>query len=630
MTRLLNRAGPFVQLSILLGLTVLVYHQALDSRFLLDDYVNFSDLGLVEEFGHGYFIFSGATGNAGRPLSLLTFALQYEAWPDNPAAFKIVNLLIHLANGLLVYLLARFLTSRMSLTKSRAGLYSLFIAGLWLLHPIQTSTVLYAIQRMNMLATFFVLSGILGYLYFRTRYGDGRSNRGLLGMGLSVGMALILGVLSKENAILLPLFILLIEVFIHPSIFKDAKWRCWAWIFLALPLILLAFYFSYKLGHTLESYDKRPFSMGERLLTQAVVLVDYLGKILIPKLGAYGLYNDDFVASRHFFSPPATALAVVFVSAIIAASLYARKSFPLIAFGFLWFFAGHILEASHLPLELYFEHRNYLPLFGLCFVVVGFVEIFSKYLNRRMAGLFAAGYLSLALIITYLEADLWSKPVIQAEIWAKKHPQSHRAVENLANAYMRLEQYDKAKDTYRRIKDFSPNDIYPDIQLMTIDHCLENNIYTDEEWKELYGKAEKAEPEGLASLVGLDTLVTQKRKGRCPDIDIRNLMRLILILAHNPEFISHRPLLHEVATVLAIEYGDPRSALANINEAIRNNPQPNMYILKLKILIALERVEESEETLMTLKDIIKRDPMDYVAFTNQINDLEERINKLKR
>lgn len=630
MTRLVYRARPLIQLFILLGLTVLVYYQALDSRFFLDDHVNLSDLGLIENHGHGYFIFSGVTGNAGRPLSLLTFALQHESWPDNPAAFKTVNLIIHLFNGVLVFLLARLLTGCMLVGKSRAVIYSLFITALWLLHPIQISTVLYAVQRMNMLATFFVLSGILGYLYYRTKYDAGLHKRGLCGMSLSVGMGITFGVLSKENAILLPLFILIIEAIINPSIFKDGKWRVWAWIFLALPLITLVFYLAYKFGYNLESYERRPFSMGERLLTQAVILVDYLEKILVPRLGIYGLYNDDFAASRNLFSPPFTAAAVILIPAVIAASIYIRKRFPLIAFGFLWFFAGHILEASHLPLELYFEHRNYLPLFGISFVTAGLVDICSKYLDRKLVYILSATYLFLILIISCLEADLWSRPVIQAEMWARKHPQSHRAVENLGNAYLRLGQYEKAKNTYRRITDISPDDIYPDIQMMTINHCLEGKAYTEGEWNSINTKAKEAEPEGLASLVGLDTLVTQIRKGECENIGILNLARLILILAHNPEFSDHKPLLHEMATVLAIEYGDPRSALANINEAIRSHPHPNMYIIKLKILIALGDAKAAEETLNNLKAMIKRKPMKFIAYMTQSNNLEARISEMKR
>lgn len=626
-----NRAKylSLVLLAGLLLLTALIYKPGLQSGFLLDDHINLLELSFVEEYGYKYFVLDGATSSLGRPLSLFTFALQHEHWSNNPAAFKIVNLVIHLLNGLLVFGLARYLTGKFMPSGRQANIYSLVIVTFWLLHPIQVSTVLYTIQRMAMLSAFFVFAGLAGYLYFREKFDAGEKRRGLIGMSLSVGLGGTLGVLCKENAILLPLIILVTEFIIRPTIFRDRNWQIWASGFLYLPLLMLAVYFSVRFGHTLNSYTHRPFTMAERLLTQPLILMDYLGKILVPRLGEYGLYYDDYKASQSLFSPPATAVAHLFSLILLAGSFILKRHIPLLSLGILLFFVGHSLEASHLSLELYFEHRNYLPMFGAALIIIGVIDLFKDYAGYKPAAIFIALYLMMMLAITFLETNLWSRPLVQAEVWAREHPGSHRAIENLGNAYLNISAYKQAKQAYKRIWDISPNDIYPDLQMMTIEHCLENEVYDESQWKNLYERASNAEMEGLASLVVLDTIVKQKHRGNCDNVDLISLMKLLIILAGNDAFSRAKPLFHELATVLAIKYGDPDAALANINEAIRGGAHPNMYMLKLKILIALDQKREAEETLRELKDKVQSNPTKYMAFASQINKLENEISDLK-
>jgi len=106
-------------------LTAALFYPSLNSSFLLDDYVNLNRLDEVGSKGYGYFIFSGISGPSGRPLSLATFALQHQAWPDNPFAFKFVNLLIHLINGLLIFAITRTLLRKLPLDKQAVHWISL-------------------------------------------------------------------------------------------------------------------------------------------------------------------------------------------------------------------------------------------------------------------------------------------------------------------------------------------------------------------------------------------------------------------------------------------------------------------------------------------------------------------------
>src|SRR5690606_24439350 len=111
------------------------------------------------------------------------------------------------------------------------------------------------------------------------------------------------------------------------------------------------------------------FSLPERLLSESRILVEYLYKIVLPSLRGGGIYHDDFVVSRGWLTPWTTAPAVAFVLGLVVIGIASRRRWPVLSFALLWFFAGHALESTALPLELYFEHRNYLPVFGILFAL---------------------------------------------------------------------------------------------------------------------------------------------------------------------------------------------------------------------------------------------------------------------
>src|SRR5690606_33752094 len=145
---------------LLCAATIAVYYPGLSSNFLLDDVNNLGSLALIPEQGLLNYILAGLAGPTGRPLSLFSFALQAGSWPDNPFAFKTVNLVIHLACGGLIFLICSKLAGYLQLGLPESLLFSLLVTAIWLLHPMQLTTVLYVVQRMTQLATLFILSGI--------------------------------------------------------------------------------------------------------------------------------------------------------------------------------------------------------------------------------------------------------------------------------------------------------------------------------------------------------------------------------------------------------------------------------------------------------------------------------------
>ena len=138
---------PWLHAGILLLVSVLCYLPGLNSPFLFDDQPNLAGLSQIQQAGitgAGFweFVLSGNAGPTGRPVSLFTFALQATAWPDNPAAMKAINVLLHALNGLLLYAIFRRLAQCLNASAQQSALVALVAALAWVLHPVHTSTVL--------------------------------------------------------------------------------------------------------------------------------------------------------------------------------------------------------------------------------------------------------------------------------------------------------------------------------------------------------------------------------------------------------------------------------------------------------------------------------------------------------
>ena len=301
---------------ILIG-TIWIYWIGLHGAYLLDDTPNLNSLTDINESSNKFieivrFSIEGIASRLGRPISLVTFALQTHYWQETVWHFRYVNLMIHLLNGCLIFWIFLYITRIMALPEKRGLWLALLTASLWLLHPFQVSTVLYIIQRMTELSTLFTLAALLIYVRSRYQFAQGRLTPTVFWIFISIGIGLggILATLSKENGVLLVLYVLVLEATVLRSLPKPRYWKIWSGVFLYFPLLLLASYFIVNFDSILGNYDIRHFTLVERLLTQTRILSEYLFKILIPQPHTYGLFHDDFTVSRSLLTPITTVFTV--------------------------------------------------------------------------------------------------------------------------------------------------------------------------------------------------------------------------------------------------------------------------------------------------------------------------------
>lgn len=500
-------------------LPLLTLWPALSGPFLFDDHPNLDALqvlqGDVTKDSLKEYLAEKSAGPTGRPLSMLSFLLNDIAWPSDPASFKYTNLLIHILNGLLLaWLVLAIVRQWAGRLDQRHVVLSLLVAAFWLLNPYQLSSVMYVIQRMAQLSALCVLTGLLVYLCGRRFLAGGDSHRGyaLIWLGYLIGAGI--GVLFKENAALFVLLAPILEWLLFPQADSDQRrpllLRATLWLPALAMLVLLGSYFFSS--HAYEWY--RDFTLSERLMSQGRALGYYLWRYLIPGVGYIGLYADGFEKSVSLLQPVSTLIWIIVHTAIIALAVVYARRLPLLSLGILFFYVAHSMESSAIPLELFFEHRNYLPSMLL---LLGILHIpRSKVVIRAMLPVVLA-----CAALQYLQATFWGDERHLNTIMVVENPTSERALVIYANYLERQGDYIDSLTVMRQYIDQHPYGI--DIALNTVKMACFLGV--DSEQDAIMLAASTAKYRGKA-----EPLVRQVRdiagwahQGRCKSVTLDHL-----------------------------------------------------------------------------------------------------------
>ncbi len=424
---------------LLAGLALIggAYSRGFAYGFSFDDASNLSRLATVKDLPTSLeFVFTGIAGPTGRPVALLSFLLDARAWPQEPAVFAYTNVCIHLLNALLVIWLSFRLARFVPVLASRREWFALGVGLVWAASPILVSANLMIVQRMTAVSGLFTLAGLLGYV--AARESAGGALRRLLLMSLWLVLGTLLSGFAKENGFLLPVLVLLLELLLFRPAAADASpaghappaW--WRAVFLWVPAISLLLYLVQAPLRTGGQLEGRDFDALQRLLTEARVLFQYLLMTIAPRSSAIGPYQDDFAISQGLFSPINTLVAVCGWLLLVVATLLARKrGHRLLLLPFAWFLTAHAMESTTLNLEIYFEHRNYIPSLGIVFLMVSMA--FAEgvpYAAARVAVL-----LILLANIGFVFGETvktWGRPLLAAKLWHEENPNSFRAFQDHA------------------------------------------------------------------------------------------------------------------------------------------------------------------------------------------------------
>lgn len=434
-------------------LVALVYWPGLGGGYVFDDFSNIVDNTALHVTGSATWgqwlaaMFSSPSSELQRPLAMLSFGINYALTGLNPYWMKATNLGIHLLNTTLVFVLVQQLLraagARAGARTRHSHWVALWVAAAWALHPINLMAVLFVVQRMESLCHTFVFAGLWLYLRGRERLRSEGRGWPMLLAGLLGGT--VLGVLAKESAVLLPLYALALEwTLLRFASRGHARDRRLVWMFAAVLLLPGIAGLAWLLPKVLQpgAYAGRSFSLGERLLTEARVVVDYLHWTLLPNLGQLSLYHDDYPVSHGLLLPPSTLVALLVLAALGAAMVWLRRRRPLMALGLAWFLAAQLLTATVIPLELMFEHRNYFASLGVCLALADGLLLAPASQTWRRTGMATASALVLLYAgLTALRAWEWRDPLQFSLTEVAKHPQSPRATYDVARNFLILSDY---------------------------------------------------------------------------------------------------------------------------------------------------------------------------------------------
>ena len=652
MTRILTRhshplsrwAGWFV-LFVGCAFTSLVYWPGLTGGFLFDDYPNIVDNEAVQP-NHASLplmvnaALSSPSSEFKRPLSSLSFAINYVATGLDPYWMKLTNLVIHLLNGLLVFFFARNLLWLVDQRKSSTGhavattesnnhisVMAALVATAWMLLPINLTNVLYVVQRMESLANIFVLLGLLGYMTGRAQMlglapspnarfpkvpqADNKAWAGFVICILSITLPAGAGVLAKETAVMLPFYAFLIEwlIFRFKSRTGTTDGRL-AILFVVVLLIPLVIGLAWVIPHVLNPayWSTRDFTINTRLLSEARIVAAYVIWILFPTPHALSFYHDDFRISTGLFTPATTFTSILALLALMVFAWRLRSRRPLVALGIGLYFGCHLLTGTFLPLELVYEHRNYFASIGIMLAVVPILAAIQTTACRPVLLIprrtLLAGLLALWAGETAMTAMAWGNPLLLAETLATRAPDSPRAQYELGRTYIIYSHYDPNSQFTRlayapleRAAALPDASILPEQALIFMNSRM-NLPLKDAWWNSLVGKLRSRKPT-VQDESSLGALTQCVRTHGC-DLPKQEMIRAYEAALSHPDPSAR--LLAMYSDYAWNVLGDHELGLQMTEDAVQKSPnEPAYRVTLVRMLVAAHQHNGIEEQIEALE-----------------------------
>jgi Tfp pilus assembly protein PilF len=477
----------------IIGLALLIYSNTLDVPFVFDDNPNivgnpaikdlkyfknifcFDNLQLSKLFYKSSLLDLFET----RVIGHLSFAVNYKIHEFYPAGYHAINLLIHIFNGVLVYLLIS-LTFRTPYFKRHSeegrefnvSLSALFIALIFISHPVQTQAVTYIVQRFASLATMFYLMSIVFYVKFRLQQEDGikcRSDKAkaIILYVISI-LSAVLGMKTKEIVFTLPVMIIAYEyMFLNGQ--KRRRFLNIIPFILTMLIIPLTLIKVNAIGDAVSIASSKDIRWWEYLFTQFRVVITYIRLLFVP---INQNLDYDYPVYRTFWDIKVICSFMFHIAAIALGFYLYRKSrqsgreqLRLVAFGIVWFYVTLSVESSVIPIaDVIFEHRLYLPSIGFFMALMSVVKLVRDRMKLADRGIIAIMVVIVMLlsVSAYMRNAVWKDEITLWEDVAKKSPHKARVHYNIGVLYVDISKIDNAFNEFNIALSLKPDflDVY--------------------------------------------------------------------------------------------------------------------------------------------------------------------------
>ena len=427
----LNKTS-FLIVSFLIILNVIVFSGNLNSDFVWDDFTFIRGNSVIEKLSLENLIkiFNPASEKIAiyKPVTILSFAIDYAVGRGDPFPFHLNNLILHIMNTIIIYVISgRLMGNRW------AGFIS---AVIFAIHPARTPSVVWISERKDVLSGFFFLLTYLLYMKYI-------ENKNKFIYIISI-FAFILAILSKPSTITLPVILFLQDYFFRKDFSLKKNWASY------IPFFLISMIFAYLQLFVMEGVmpEKGEKYLSLNALEIIVTILLMYGKYIIMFIIPWNL-KIIYIDAHYIKILPLTDVIIfpLVILLIIAVTIFLWKKQKFIAFGVLWFIIVLLpaLYCYYYPVSMATRYL-YLPSIGLSFIIAYLLyklyelKIYGKYIST--------GVLIIIIIvfstITIRDNTAWKNTVTLWEKATKENPDCPGAEKNLASAYIDEKEYDKA------------------------------------------------------------------------------------------------------------------------------------------------------------------------------------------
>lgn len=424
-----------------------------------------------------------------RPVAYATFHLNYVLDEFNPRGFRMVNILCHLGNGLLVYMLVHLLLRGRHEEGAPTARSTTFIAAtaavLFTVHPMATESVTYIAQRFTSMGTFFYLLALVLYFWAATLPAKGWrwTVRG------GAVLVTLLGMLTKECNFTVPVMAVALDWVVRGTPLRGTLKHALPML-LCMPLIpvqvLLVSWaqndanLDFNHAVNITNIKDMPWDHGHFALTQLTVVLSYLRRIFWPvELNL----DPEWPLYRSLLDGPVLGALLVFGLMLGGAWFFyqrrhGNKAFGLAAMALLWFFATIVPSSGLVPLpDLMAEHRAYLPSVGIFIALAILLEKARQFSLRLPRAAWATPALCVlgAAAFTWATVErnrVWSTAVSLWEDTTRKSPGKQRAWNNLGAAYEAVGRNEDALRALERAIEIEPKYEMPYLNLAKLNNSL--------------------------------------------------------------------------------------------------------------------------------------------------------------
>ncbi len=528
---------PLVAIYSVLLLVFLIYYFNISDYYILDDWGNLQPLEALDKgvsFDSFMFqIVNNGSGTLGRPVSMLTLALDWVGSINHFSRFKTTNLALHLVCACLIFYFVKLLYVCSEVASATRREYiALGTAFFWLISPMHVSTVLYSVQRMAQLPAIFILLSLICYLYFRNKeikylwVGD------VIAI-FSATLFIILAVFSKENGAVGFGLLFAVELFFLKFRTGYKKSALVIGYYVLPTAILLIAAIAYQKGivdYLLEGYLTRDFGLNERLLTQFNVVFDYLVNLIVPNINKMTVFHDGYPVARSFQEQLSAIVKFTLIALPLVIYFLRRTgSLKIIAFGLIFYLIAISIESSIIPLELYFEHRNYLPSIGIFLILSHVISIILERPTITRYKLAIAGSVTIYAVVVLLQlsmlARVWSSENSLIAHSLRIYPNSIRLNSSLVYLLIEQKKFDQAEIMYE-IASKENSGVSPVVAAAMLSaYCSAGTSPPNGIYEKLNGEWNHLAVSNVVASIRFVGMMTMK--GMCTSIDSEKVLNVI-------------------------------------------------------------------------------------------------------